>query len=127
MLKIIGALLVLFAGTMIGFYQAGRFAARPRQLRQLAHGLQRLETEISYGFTPLPEALERSAGASAEPVAGLLHRAAALLSEQPDEPFRDSWETAIAEHWPYTAMRDNEKTILIRLGSALGSATGRIR
>ncbi|MBJ6364247.1 stage III sporulation protein SpoIIIAB [Paenibacillus sp. GCM10012307] len=120
MIKIIGALLVLFAGTMIGFYQAGQFAARPRQIRQLAHGLQRLETEISYGFTPLPEALVRSAGASAEPIAGLLHRAAGQLGERPDDPFRESWELAVTEHWPYTAMRDNERNILIRLGSVLG-------
>ena len=56
MVKLIGAALILFAGTMIGFMQASRFAARPRQIRQLSYALQRLETEIGFGFTPLPEA-----------------------------------------------------------------------
>ncbi|WP_270170453.1 stage III sporulation protein SpoIIIAB [Paenibacillus sp. SYP-B4298] len=120
MIKLAGALLVLFAGTMIGFYQAGRFAARPRQLAQLAYVLQRLETEISYGYTPLPEALLRAAESGVEPVAGVLREAARRLAEQPDSSFRESWEAAVTDRWGDTAMRSNEQTIVLRLGPVLG-------
>lgn len=120
MIKLVGALLVMFAGTMIGFYQAGRFVARPRQLAQLAYALQRLETEISYGYTPLPEALRRAAESSAEPIAGLLRSAAQRLVEQPESSFRESWEAVVASRWEHTAMRVNEQTILLRLGPVLG-------
>ena len=50
-----GAVLIIFAGTLIGFLQASRFAKRPRQLRELGHGLHRLETEIGYGTRRCPK------------------------------------------------------------------------
>nr|WP_279588890.1 stage III sporulation protein SpoIIIAB [Paenibacillus castaneae] len=116
----LGAILILFAGTMIGFQQAARFAERPRQLRQLAHALQRLDTEIGYGHTPLPEALERTAVATPEPLASLFRKAASGILETESFTFRESWEQAINLHWDATSMRGNEKAALIRLGSTLG-------
>ncbi|GGF87011.1 stage III sporulation protein SpoIIIAB [Paenibacillus abyssi] len=120
MIKIIGAVLVLFAGTMIGFQQAAKFAARPRQLRQLAHALQRLETEIGYGYTPLPEALARAVFTIPEPVAGVFRNTASQLCDTKGLTFQECWEIAINEQWSMTAMKDNEKVVLLRLGSALG-------
>jgi stage III sporulation protein AB len=120
MIKLLGAVLILFAGTMIGFQQAARFAERPRQLRQLAHALQRLETEIGYGHTPLPEALERTALSSPEPLAGLFRKAATGIWETEGLTFRESWERAVKSQWPETSLRMNEQAVLIRLGSTLG-------
>ncbi|WP_424766172.1 stage III sporulation protein SpoIIIAB [Paenibacillus sp. sgz302251] len=120
MMKLLGALLILFAGTLIGFQQAARFAERPRQLRQLAHALQRLETEIGYGHTPLPEALERTAEATAEPLASIFRHAASGIWETESFSFKDSWEQAIIHGWPATSMRSNEQAVLLRLGSTLG-------
>ncbi|RXZ78274.1 stage III sporulation protein AB [Paenibacillaceae bacterium] len=120
MMKLIGAMLVLFAGAMIGFYQAARYAARPRQLRQMGHALQRLETEIGYAYTPLPEALIKAASTMKEPEAGLFRSAAEQLDSADGKTFRESWEMAVKGHWQYTAMRDNEQAVLLRLGSALG-------
>ncbi|XEC92855.1 stage III sporulation protein SpoIIIAB [Paenibacillus tarimensis] len=120
MIKIIGAMLVLFAGGMIGFQQAARFAARPRQLRQLGFAVSQLETEIGYGYTPLPDALIRAVKTLSEPVAGLFIRAAALLEDAKGLSFNECWEQAVKEHWQHTAMRENEKAVLLRLGSSLG-------
>jgi len=120
MVKLIGAVLILFAGTMIGFQQAARLAARPRQIRQLIQALQRLETEIGYGYTPLPEAIARSSTYLPQPVSGLLREVSALIAQHRGLPFRDSWEQAVTKHWPMTAMKKNEQAALIRLGSTLG-------
>lgn len=120
MIKLLGAVLVLFAGTMIGFQQAAKFAERPRQLRQLAHALQRLETEIGYGHTPLPEALERTASTTPEPLASIFRKAASGIWETESFTFRDSWEQAVKSQWEATSMRKNEQAVLIRLGSTLG-------
>ncbi|CAM3963661.1 stage III sporulation protein AB [Paenibacillus alkaliterrae] len=120
MIKLLGAVLILFAGTMIGFQQAAKFAERPRQLSQLAHALQRLETEIGYGHTPLPEALERTAMAAPEPLATLFRKAAGGIVEAENLTFRDSWEQAVKSQWSATSMRSNEQAVLIRLGSTLG-------
>jgi stage III sporulation protein AB len=120
MMTLIGATLVLIAGTLIGFQQAARFADRPKQLRQLAHALQRLETEIGYGYTPLPEAIIRTADTQPEPVASMLRRAVSHLESGSGLTFRESWERAVRECWRNTAMRSGEQNVLIRLGSTLG-------
>lgn len=127
MLKFVGMMLVLFAGTMIGFVKASGFAARPKQIRQLIHALQRLETEISYGQTPLPIALDRIAGVVAPQVARMFKDIATALSTEAvrtGETAREIWERAIKARWPETAMKAPEQEALLRLGSTLG-ASGR--
>ncbi len=120
MIKLLGAVLVLLAGTLIGFQQAARFAERPRQLRTLAHALQRLETEIGYGHTPLPEALERTAAATAGPVGEMFRHAANGIWENESGTFQESWELALRSGWPATSMRQGELGVMLRLGSTLG-------
>jgi stage III sporulation protein AB len=119
MLKLAGVILVLLSGTLIGFRQAARYADRTAQLRQLIHALQRLETEIGFGHTPLPEALERAAAGAAGPVAALFHRTAARLREG-GAAVRDALRAAVDEGWSLTAMREPERSAVIRLGDALG-------
>ncbi|MFD0586794.1 stage III sporulation protein SpoIIIAB [Paenibacillus sp. GCM10027627] len=120
MMKLVGALLILLAGTLIGFQQAARFADRPKQLRQLAHALQRLETEIGFGHTPLPEALERTAESTEAPLDSLFRDAAAGLWSGEALSFQQSWELAARSRWPETSMKNSELGIMLRLGSSLG-------
>lgn len=122
MLKLVGAALILFAGTMIGFVQAARFAQRPRQIRQLIHALQRLETEIGYGQTPLPDALARIASALTAPVSSLFAETSARLASGSGETVRDCWERAVRAGWPATSMREPERDTLLRLGETLGGS-----
>ncbi|MBW5446784.1 stage III sporulation protein AB [Cohnella sp. CFH 77786] len=122
MMQWAGAMLVLFAGTMIGFMQAARFAARPRQIRQLLHALQRLETEIQYGQTPLPAALSRLSGIVPPPVSGLFAEISADLSVRSGITVRESWERAIEAGWSRTAMKRPEREALARLGATLGGS-----
>ncbi|MBB6675245.1 stage III sporulation protein SpoIIIAB [Cohnella nanjingensis] len=122
MLKLIGAALVLFAGTMIGFVQAARFAERPRQIRHLLHALQRMETEIGYGQTPLPEALARIAQVLPPPLSGLFAETAASLQSASGGTVRDSWEKAFRSGWSATAMRPAERDAMLRLGGTLGGS-----
>lgn len=120
MIKLIGAIMIIVAGTLIGFQQAARFAERPRQLRQLAHALQRLETEIGYGHTPLPEALERTASTAPPPISAMLRQAAqgVLAAEGPS--FQESWSEAVKAHWRDTSLKASEQGVLLRLGTTLG-------
>ena len=59
MIKIVGAILILFATTWTGFEVAKQLTERPRQLRAFKTALQSLEAEIMYGHTPLHEAARR--------------------------------------------------------------------
>lgn len=122
MMQFAGAMLVLLSGTLIGFLQAARYAARPRQIRHLIHVLQRLETEIQYGQTPLPEALARLAGIVPLPVSALFADMSGKLTAEAGTTVRECWESSIAGGWPRTAMKTPEKEALQRLGSTLGSS-----
>jgi stage III sporulation protein AB len=56
--KIIGSILVVVAGTGLGFNLAARLRERPRQIRQLRNCLAILNSNIAYIAIPLVKALE---------------------------------------------------------------------
>lgn len=80
-LKLLGSILVLGAGTAIGFSLARGCCERPRQISQLMHCLTALKSYIGYVSMPLPQALERCAAGVESPVGDFLRRAAGLLEE----------------------------------------------
>lgn len=122
MLNLVGAILVLAAGTLAGFYQAHQFALRPRQLRELILALQRLETEISYGFTPLPDALERIGNGLKEPLKGLFIAASEYMMPDYGLSAEDSIRKALNMHWRRTSMKSAERDVLDRLSGVLGTS-----
>lgn len=120
MIKLIGAVFVIFAGTMLGFYQSLQLISRVRQIRQTIQALQRLETEILYGYTPLPEALAGIAASIQGPVSGLFAGAAEGLAAGNADTVQTSWSQSMATGWSHTAMKRNEREALLALGSVLG-------
>jgi stage III sporulation protein AB len=119
-MKLLGAALVLLAATLFGFFQALQLARRPRQIRELISVLQRLETEIVYGATPLPAALRRLAGATAEPLASLLRQVAGELAQRTQTPLAELWRQAAERAWRRSAMKEPEYETFVRLGASLG-------
>jgi stage III sporulation protein AB len=120
-LKLLGALLIVVAGAMIGHIKARRLADRPAQIRRFIRVLQQLETEISYGFTPLPEAMHKLALQTAEPLSSLFAGITTNLHSRSGLTVKESWEQAVLERWPYMAMQDGEQDIILQLGSSLGT------
>jgi stage III sporulation protein AB len=119
-----GAMLVLIAGTLLGYLQAARYAARPKQIRHILHAFQRLETEVQYGQTPLPDALLRLAAVVPQPVSGLFLEVSRTLGGNEGLTVRECWESAMRAGWSRTAMKIPERDAVLRLGSTLG-ASGR--
>lgn len=121
MVKLIGAFLILAAGLLIGWYQSLQLARRPRQIRQLALALSRLETEIQYGSTPLPDALRSASIPLSYPLSEMFLAAAAQMSDLTSGiSAAESWNEAITDSWKRTAMKDSEKEALRQLGATLG-------
>ncbi|WP_127585978.1 stage III sporulation protein SpoIIIAB [Paenibacillus koleovorans] len=119
MLKLIGAMLVIAACTLLGLAKAARYARRPRQLRLLIQVLQRLETEMTYGATPLADALRRIAAQAADPIGAMLLDAAERM-DPGGETAKASWQEATRLHWRYTALQDSEREVWSQLGFTLG-------
>lgn len=123
MIKLIGALCILFATTALGFAQAAQFAKRPQQIRVLIQALQRLETEIVYAFTPLPEALGRigqSLFTVEKTVAIFFKEASQLLEHRTGFSAQEIWQQSLEKHWSGTAFQQNEREIVLKLGDYLG-------
>jgi stage III sporulation protein AB len=120
MLKLFGAALILLAGTLFGWYQALQLSRRPTHIAELIRGLQRLETEIVYGFTPLSEALRSIGERSPGPVGAVFAQAGKELSEPAGRSARDIWQHVITQQWRNTSMKPSEREIVSQLGATLG-------
>ncbi len=120
MIKLVGAVLILFASAMLGWYQALMLANRPKQIRQLIGGLKRLETEISFGLTPLPVALHLIAQQLKPPISLLFMDVADELSKGDGRVTKECWEASIEKHWAKTSMKKPEQEVLHQLGFVLG-------
>lgn len=122
LLKLMGAVLVLAAGTVGGWLKARKYAARPSEIRRLILSLQRLETEIGYGFIPLPEALRRIGAQNKEPLKKLFTDAAEAMEPPKSRTAQDSLHEALQLNWRHTAMKAAEKDTLFQLAFTLGTS-----
>ncbi|MGI6187422.1 MAG: stage III sporulation protein AB, partial [Brevibacillus sp.] len=105
MVKLIGAVLILFSASMIGWQIGRNYAFRPVQLRALLVALQMLETEIVYGLTPLHRAFVKIGHRVPDEVGRLFLTAAELLITERAQTAEDALRQAIDAHWPQTALR----------------------
>lgn len=119
MIRIAGAFLILGSSTLLGWYKARQLTMRPIQIRTLRHLLQRLETEIVYGQTPLPSALGHLASQTEEPFSSML-KEMKLALEQNDQSTAEIWQSVTYSSWGNTFMQSQEKDIWLRLGKTLG-------
>lgn len=122
MLKLLGAVLIVLAGTLAGFKRAAQYADRPRNIRALIAALQRLETEILYGYTPLPEALHRIGQQSKEPLRAFFTAAADEMSPPQNRSAEEGIQRAMELHFKSAALKGTEKEIIRQLSCTLGTS-----
>lgn len=120
-LKVMGAALVLISSCIAGNIVAGNYLARPQQLRQLRHGLQVLETEISYSLSYLPQALEKVAKTLQFPIAQVFLRTSEFLQNEDGYTAREAWEKALEENLSNLVLLAQDREILLQLGSSFGN------
>lgn len=122
MLKMLGAVLVIAATTLAGWIQARQYANRPQQIRRLILALKRLETEIMYGFTPLPDALDRIGEQSGGAVGSIFHRAAQNMKPPDNRTAQEALQLALEAGWKTTAMKAVEQDIMRQFSYTLGTS-----
>jgi stage III sporulation protein AB len=122
MLKLLGACMILLATTMSGLKWSAHYVNRPRQIRLFRSALQRLESEISYGATPLPMALSHIAKQTPAPIGICLGEVAQRLVEQQHLSLMDCWRQGLNAHWDKTSLQAAEREIITQFGYTLGSS-----
>ena len=82
MLKIVGSLVVLCTSTILGFYYAGIYVERVKQIRGIQYALNILESEIVYTSTPLADAFKNVGEKSNEPFKRLFNNLSLKLKDK---------------------------------------------
>jgi stage III sporulation protein AB len=122
MVKLIGAAIILFSASMMGWQIGKYYAYRPVQLRALLLALQMLETEIVYGLTPLHRAFVKIGRRVPQEIGTLFLKTAEYLLAEEALSAQGCLQKAIDQHWPATALRKEEREVLTSLGYVLGGS-----
>jgi stage III sporulation protein AB len=112
--------MVVAATSWIGLQIANQYRQRPLQLREFQSSMQCLETEISYGLTPLPRALERVAKLHQGLVGEIFATARDILLFKQGISVREAWNEAVHNLWDRLALAPSDREILVNFGSTLG-------
>lgn len=120
MLKAFGALCLVAATGSFGMVVAQGYARRPRELGEVQAALTMLETEVSYGATPLPEAFANVGGQCEGALAALFGRAAGALNARGGMTAGEAWESSLRHYGACIPLRPEDLAVLHGLGAVLG-------
>jgi stage III sporulation protein AB len=119
MLKLVGAVFIIFSTTWMGYEYAKTFSERTKQIRQLMYALQTLEAEIMFGLSPLNQASKRIAKQISGPISILFETFSDRLI-QGEETASKAWEVSLAGIWRKTSLKQKEYDVLKQFGGTLG-------
>lgn len=120
MFKLLGAILIIAAAGWSGLSIAAVYTKRAQQLRSLQRALQILDTEIVYGATPLPSALQRVGQAVDQTTGGIFRKTGSLLTSSLGYTAAEAWNHALSTIAQTTALNKEDLTILQAFGEGLG-------
>lgn len=112
--------MVVLSCTLLGMTIASNYSRRPSEIRSLINGLQMLETEISYGATPLPDALAYVAERCDSRVALLFSLTSQELLTLQGTTAREAWLLALNQYYAKSSLTKPDRAILQELGNSLG-------
>ena len=90
-----GIVLLLGAGTALGFYKAYGFQKRTSDIIMLQNAFRLLETEIFYTLTPVPVAMEVLEQKLPQPIQQFFHQVW-LAMEEEQLPVYRAWDRGVA-------------------------------
>lgn len=115
MIKLLGLLLVVGAGSMLGLHRAKQLQQQAAWLEALEGLLRSMQTEIRFLAPTLEQLLEEMQSRNAYDPLTFLSRTAAYQKQM---PFGQAWCCAVRE----TCFHREARQILLQLGGALGNS-----
>ncbi len=116
-IRIIGAILIVFACSAVGYYLALSYKREERTIRHLISALDYMECELQYRLTPLPELCRMAAAENPGEVSDLLLTLAKELDSQISPDASSCMTAALAKH---EKLPDKTKKLMLKLGGSLG-------
>ncbi len=119
MLKLIGAIFVIVAGSILGATEAMRLSARVRSLTSIVSSLEIMRSEICDRLTPLPELMEILAKTGPSPAKSFFANCLQELQSLGIHSFFEIWKRA-AKATYQLELRPNEFLAFCEIGLPLG-------
>lgn len=114
-----GIVCLVASTSFCGFYLASLLAKRYQQLLTFQYAIQLFETELTFGHTPLHEALGLIAEQIEEPLSKLFQGFSEGLLDKEVE-VEQVWGRILAEHRAYLAFHQSDYAVLTRFAEGLG-------
>lgn len=121
MIKAIGAVMVILAGSGWGMLQATKIEECYRQMRYLRKLIFRIRSEIRYSRRVLPEAFLSVGSEAQEPYKMWLLSLYERLENRQGTSLSGIWEEETRTHLPVIGIPQDMLESLIRLGGELGT------
>lgn len=96
-MKIAGALMVIAGASGFGFWLAGQYGQRLRELEQLRQMIFLLKGQILYANAPLSEAFETVGSRTEGALSDLFIRVAERIDGQQGESFSQIWQEEVSQ------------------------------
>lgn len=119
MVKIFGAIIIIFVSTFSGFELAKKYSNRTKNIRQFKFALQSLSAEIMYGHIPLSVATERIARQVEEPLCTFFNIFSSKLNEG-NKQVSEAWKESLNQIKKDAALQKTEYEVLVQFGETLG-------
>ena len=120
MIKVLGSLIVIFAGIGFGFHKAAKEQKRLEQGIAIKRMLYLLQGEIRYGFTPLQEAVLKISTKTEKEYQPFLKKVAKQLETHSEESFAKIWQQTADQKLKQVIYEPKFYEILKNMGETIG-------
>ncbi|MHB1391743.1 MAG: stage III sporulation protein SpoIIIAB [Clostridia bacterium] len=120
LLKIIGGLLIISASGLLGIIFSNRLSQRYRELKNLRRYMQMLETEVTYGATPLPVALSNISKKADGMLVSFFNCISDSLINRSFYTVRDAWTYGTEAVLMQSSLKSADIELIKSFGSILG-------
>ena len=120
LLKIIGGFLIILASGLLGILFSNRLSIRHKELANLRRLMQMLETEVTYGATPLPVALSSVSNKSEGLISSFFSSISEHLSDRIFYTVREAWTDSAEAVLTHSSLLRADIELIKSFGSTLG-------
>ena len=122
-IKFIGSIIIIITTTALGMVYAKSKVDRVKQINSFISAFNMLEIEIKFALSLLPDAFIKIAKSSDKKIGEIFEYAANKIVECKINAC-EAWSEAINKKLPDLCLANDDKDILVTLGSSLGEIDG---